>query len=92
MLIILFRFLVTTDVTWPSFLKSNLPGEMTNRFNAIDARLHTATYKKGECIRIQDGTSYLIWATVFYDFCAEVAAFDGTQVFLIALPITCIFV
>lgn len=37
-------------------------------------------------------STYLIFAGIFYYFCAQIAAFDRSQVLLIALPITGIFV
>lgn len=37
-------------------------------------------------------SAYLIFAGILYYFCTQVAAFDGAQVLLVALPITGIFV
>lgn len=101
---ILFRFFTMTFVTEANFLKSNVRSEVTYILRAMDARLQTATYNKSvwsflnaTLIQYLETAlpiilSYLILTGVLYDLCAQITAFDGAQILLVALTVAGVLV
>lgn len=95
-----------TLVTDVSLLKSNVLPGLTYMLRAMDARLHTATWigrgkhfwkkkKRHRTLKmglILSRPSYLVLVCVFYNLCAQVAGFDGSQVLLVALPVAGVLV
>lgn len=91
-----------TLVTAASLLKSKVLLGLTYMLSAMDARLHTATWigkekemiKSHKMLKIGNILSclHLVLVCVFYNFCAQVAGLDGSQVLLVALPVAGVLV